>query len=269
MKKWFCSVFLLVAGLAWAHPELESQIESLTQQIASNPDSPANVNRYIRRGELHRLHKEWDDAIADYDKAQSLKPALSPEIKICRGQLEYDRGDYSKALVHLDEYLETNQRNDQAFALRASVWKELGRPAEAAQDLESAFTLNPNVDYCLNRTDFLESDGQDKQALTAVRAGLKSLGDLQVLEEKALDLEVKQGLWPDALKRVNRLLARAARKERLLEKLGDIYKAQDKLEPAKTAWTKALAALDRLPESQAGTDAMAELRDRLKTKLEN
>src|SRR5881394_2357479 len=62
--------FLLLDGLpAAGHAELLLQIEEITKEIAQRPTDP---ELYLRRGELRRAHLEWDEALADYQRGQTL-----------------------------------------------------------------------------------------------------------------------------------------------------------------------------------------------------
>ena len=45
------------------HGMLDAQIADATRAIAADP---GNGQLYVRRGELHRLHRDWPQALADF-----------------------------------------------------------------------------------------------------------------------------------------------------------------------------------------------------------
>src|SRR6266542_2762063 len=74
----FLRLFLLVACLAicvsaWAHGPIHEQIEEVTRHIQREP---RNAQLYLKRAELHRIHRDWDSASSDYEKARDLAPKL-------------------------------------------------------------------------------------------------------------------------------------------------------------------------------------------------
>jgi len=54
-----------------AHGDLHLQIINMDEKIAAEPKSAA---LYLRRAELHRIHREWDAADLDYAKVLALEP---------------------------------------------------------------------------------------------------------------------------------------------------------------------------------------------------
>src|SRR5262245_13656636 len=80
------SVGLLLAGclaarLACAHGDLHDQIASVTQRLQSAP----SAELFLKRGELHHAHSDYDAALKDFDRAAELDPALDA-VYLCRGQ---------------------------------------------------------------------------------------------------------------------------------------------------------------------------------------
>src|SRR5437899_764248 len=80
---------LLLAGFplsTLAHGDLHLQIEEVTKRIMQEP---RNGELYLKRGELHRAHQDWDAAQADYDQASSLNPNLTV-VDLGRGKMFLD-----------------------------------------------------------------------------------------------------------------------------------------------------------------------------------
>jgi tetratricopeptide (TPR) repeat protein len=75
--------------LAWAHGDLHDRIVALTKEIEQ---SPTNAALYFQRGECHRNHQEWKEAVADFDRVAQLDPSLK-RIDFVRGRLWLDAND--------------------------------------------------------------------------------------------------------------------------------------------------------------------------------
>jgi tetratricopeptide (TPR) repeat protein len=92
------AVLILVASAgAPAHGPLEEQIEKVTAEIARDP---TNTQLYVRRGELRRVHEEWDAALADYRRASVLAPA-DDRIDFLRGRALQEAGRPAQAKAAL------------------------------------------------------------------------------------------------------------------------------------------------------------------------
>ena len=92
-------VLVLATASALAHGDLHLQIEDATKLIAQQP---GNADLYLKRGELHRAHQDWDAAQADYDFAFNLKPSLAV-IDLARGKMFLEANWPLSALVALDQ----------------------------------------------------------------------------------------------------------------------------------------------------------------------
>lgn len=73
----------MLPSFALAHEGLHEQIVAVTAKIKLDPK---NAALYLQRGELHRLHRDWARAAADYDRASRLQPSLTT-IDLARGKL--------------------------------------------------------------------------------------------------------------------------------------------------------------------------------------
>ena len=82
---------LLVSGaIAVAHPEIDSQIARLDAEIADRPQEP---ELYLRRGELHRIHRSWAAAEADFLAARKIDAGLAA-VDFHLGRLQLETGRY-------------------------------------------------------------------------------------------------------------------------------------------------------------------------------
>ena len=65
----FC---LCHGAAAHAHGDLHEQIEEVSAAIAQAPSAAL----FLKRGELHRAHRDFEPALADYDDAELLEPEM-------------------------------------------------------------------------------------------------------------------------------------------------------------------------------------------------
>src|ERR1044072_4046173 len=110
------------AHSARAHGDLHDRITNLTAQIKV---TPTNAALFFERGELHRLHREFPEALADFDRVQQLDPKLT-KVHFCRGNTLFDAGDPKAALPPLTRYLNMATNDAGALAVRARVYVQLG-----------------------------------------------------------------------------------------------------------------------------------------------
>ena len=130
---------LLVALLALpavvcAHPELQEQIDLVSIQIETDA---GNAGLYLKRGNLHRRHQDWEAAYRDFVRARDLDPDL-PDVDWLEGRTLVDAGRYQEGERLLNGYLATVPDNVSALQTRARARSSLGRHLEAASDYGSA-----------------------------------------------------------------------------------------------------------------------------------
>jgi tetratricopeptide (TPR) repeat protein len=253
----------LLPGLAAAHGDLHHQIAALTERIARDP---GNADLVLRRGELHRQHRDWPAALADYDRAASLAPSLTV-VDYLRGLVWLESGAPEAALAALDRFLARQPDHANAHLTRARALRRLGRPREAADAFGRALELvvRPTPDHYLERARALADAGDLDAALAALDDGLARLGRVASLEIAAVDLDVQRERFQAALARLDRTAAAASpasmvRRASILERAG-------RREDARAAYTAAAAALDRLPESRRHTRDAAALTQEIHSAL--
>ena len=69
----------------------------MTEQIKQNPN---DASLYLKRGELHRDHRDWSAALADYDVAIKLDPERI-EVELARGKMMFDAGWFEGRILFL------------------------------------------------------------------------------------------------------------------------------------------------------------------------
>jgi tetratricopeptide (TPR) repeat protein len=269
MKLISLSILLLITFPHWAlaHGDLHLQIEEVTKRILQEPK---NAELYLKRGELHRAHQEWDAAQADYDLAQAFNPGLKV-VDLGRGKMFFEANWPLSAMVALNRFIAHYSNHVDALVTRARTLVKLGRRIEAAQDYSQAIAsaAQPQPEMFLERAQALTAEGEAyiEQALKGIDEGINRLGPLVVLQLYAIDVEVKEKHFDSALGRLERVAAQSPRKETWLERRAEILQQAGRPREAIEAYQAALKALDTLPPSRRQVPAMIELEKRVRLAL--
>ena len=261
----FAALLLLVAGGACAHGPLLEQIEKLTAEIARDP---ANAQLYIRRGELHRVHEEWDAALADYRRASKLSPE-DDRIDFLRGRALQEAGRAGQAKTALDAYLSQHPGNSEALVARARALRALGDYRAAVDDYARAIERNPrpDPDLYLERARAELATRESAHALAGIDAAIARLGPIPALQLFAIEVDMQQGRIDDALQRLDTVAARSPRKETWLARRGELLAQAGRPDEARSAYAAALSAIEALPPGARQTRAIADLEGRVRSAL--
>jgi predicted Zn-dependent protease len=258
----------LLPSLAQAHEGLHEQIEAITAKIKRDPKNPS---LYLQRGELHRLHRDWSRAAADYDSAERLRPALTV-VDLARGKMFFDSGNFHRAKVTLDRFLDRQPKHYEGLVTRARVLAKLGSSAEAARDFSAALENSavPEPELYLERAQVIGTDkaGID-DALRGLDEGIKRLGSVVTLQLAAIDLEARRRSYDGALHRLDLITAQSERKESWLVRRGEILKMAGRDEEARAAFNAALVAIESLAAGPRQSRATAALELRARAALQH
>jgi predicted Zn-dependent protease len=251
-----------------AHGDLHEQIRAVTEQIAKDPK---NSELYLKRGELHRAHQEWDEAQADYDHALALNPGLTV-IDFTRGRMFLEANWPRSAKVCLDRFLRKHTNHVEGFTARARTLVKLEKPLDAARDFTTAIGFAPTgrPELYIERAQALASAGDKHyaEALRGLDEGIERLGPLVTIQLHAIDLELRRKQFDAALGRLEKIAVQSPRKETWLARRGEILQQAGRPDEARAAYEEALKALNTLPSARRNVPAMAELERRIKAAIE-
>lgn len=257
----------LLAGSCWAraHGDLHERIVALTKDIEQ---SPTNATLYFQRGELHRIHREWTNALADFDRAVKYDPSLS-RVEFCRGRLWFEADEPEKALVSLDRYIARQTNDVEAFAVRGRAHARVRSFREAASDFTHAIALVPSgsPELYIERAHALNALGAKPEALRGLDEGIRRMGPLVTLELPAIDLEVDLKRYDAALARIEVVMSRLPRKETWLVRRARVLAAAGRKEEAQAAYCAALKAIESLPRTHRYSRATIELEATIRSAL--
>lgn len=255
--------------LAWhspasGHGELHDRIAELGAQIDRHPD---DATLYFRRAEMRRLHQEWTEAEDDYRKAATLNPNLAA-VRLGRATLRLDCGHPAEAEKLATDYLREAPGQSDGLLLRARARAAQGRVNEAARDYDDSLASQPTAtpDVYLERAALLASAMPPRraEALRGLEEGLRRLGPLLTLQEKAVELEVADGRLDAALARIEDVLIAQPRHLEWLAKKWRLLASAGRSDEAAAARAATLSALEALPPRRRLLPAMAELERRVR-----
>jgi tetratricopeptide (TPR) repeat protein len=259
-------IFYVVAigallGKCDAHPELLAQIDELTSEIAQQPTSGV---LYLRRGEVHRLHQDWDAAMQDYEQAQR-QGADVAGVRLARGHMLLEAGRMRESRAQLDALVAEHPEIVPLRITRAQLLDQTSETAAAVDEYTSAIQLSadPRPEWYLARAQLLVQLGRRRGAVHSLDEGIGRLGPIVGLELRASEIEAQDGQTSQAAERLLRLANSSGRKETYMLRIAEIYSAgKDSVMAAKYA-DEARQAIAKLPERLQKTSATRELLMRL------
>jgi tetratricopeptide (TPR) repeat protein len=261
---WLLGVGILLSSFAHAHEGLHEQIAAITAKIKRDPK---NASLYLQRGELHRLHRDWGRAAADYDRTARLKPDLTI-VDVARGKMLFESGRFPRAKFVLDRFLSQQPNHFEGLTTRARVLAKLGSTADAIKDFTRAIAQSPEPELYLERAETtLRDEKHIDEALSGLDEGIKRLGPIVTLQLPAIELELRCQNYEGALSRLDLIAAQSERKETWLVRRGEILKLAGRDEEARAAFNAALVAIESLPPARRQSRAVTALQVRARSAL--
>jgi predicted negative regulator of RcsB-dependent stress response len=260
--------WVMAPGRVMAHGNDFEMIFALTQELAKRP---GDAGLLLERAEVYRAHGDLEVARRDLEAAIAAQPKFQPArvrlAMVCR-----DQGRLDEALRWLDEAVAAEPGQPYVRSVRSDVYRRLGRHAEALADLEAIVAskdVEPVPQLYLDRARVqLSMPKPDTNAVVAgLDQGIERMGPVPSLHLMALDLEEGSGQVDAALRRIDGLAKESSRKERWMERRGDLLARIGRVDDARRAWADAIAAIDALPERRRRTVATTELRAAIEAKL--
>ena len=256
-------------GISWPHADVELRIGALSEQISQHPEDAA---LYLRRGNLHREHRDWDAALADYDRAETLRPGWS-DLLYHRGLLWLAADRPEQALSLLDAFVAQVPDQPRAYQARAEAKVRLGRTDEAVRDYTLAIDLDPDPrpDVYLVRAKLLleQEPPHLDEALAGLDQAAARFGTLPNLTELAIQAELAAGRYDAALGRLDALGSTVASNPAWLAKRAEILEAAGRIKEARETCQKALSTIDDFPPARRDTQAMRSLETDLVARREH
>jgi TonB family protein len=96
---------------------------------------------YQKRAGAHLFNKEYDLAIAEYNKAVELN-SEDPSIYLNRGFAFLNRKNYDLAVADYDKAIELSPKESMIYFNRGDLHEKMGNPQKAIVDYQKAFELD-------------------------------------------------------------------------------------------------------------------------------
>lgn len=261
-----CTLCIPLADLP-AHTATHQRIDQLSAQIQAEPRA---VTLYLKRAELYRAHRDWDNALKDYHKVATLEPNHA-ELDFYIGRMRVESDAAHLALPHLTRYLSQHPTHNQARLNRARAYARTNQPLLGVQDLDVLLrhTSKPSPEIYIERAQLLHLAGERYHAvaLQGLTEAITRLGPLVSLVSAALDQCNHQADYRCALAFIERLPDNLKLTPKWLDRSGDLWvKLGDEVK-GKQHYQRALQAIDQLPPTRQQTNAMHTLHTQLQKKL--
>ena len=263
-------VFLVLAMPAFlvAHGDVHQRIRDLTRRIHASGGSP---ELYLKRGELHRLHRDWSSAQKDYAKAESLAQGDLPALAYLRGRMWLESDQPARAVADLNDFLTREPNHVDARLVRSRALEQLDRLSEAAADLEVALKLHtrPTPEYFLERAQLLARLGKDDDAIASLKDAVQRCGPVVSLLSYWIELESSLGRYEDALARFELLPDILQSQPAWLLRRADLLVLVNRAVAARSVLLRALEGIESLPPHRAGTKQASSLLAAIQARLES
>ncbi len=252
---------------AHAHGELEIQIGLLTQKISAATNNAGSL--YLVRGDLHREHKDWVAAEADYAQARKLDNSLP--VDLARAQLLDEQGRGREAVKLLSGFIQTSPENYKAYLARARSLAKLNELSSSAKDFERTLKLSkhPKPEYFLEYAQVLVAQNKTEEALPVLEKGLIAFPTNYALQDFALEAQLKQKNFSAAIKLSDAILKNASRKESELARQGRIFMTAGRPAEARQSFEASLQAVHALPVRLQQSPALQQLQSDLQSALDD
>ncbi len=262
------SIVGLIPLRASGHADLEFQIVEVSKEIAQNPK---DATLYVKRGELFRVHENWDAALSDFNKAAKLDPEIE-NINLFRGKTYLESGRLDMALPQLETFLNHQPNSPDGLLLRARTLAKLGRQREAADGYSRAIQalndahLDAQPEDYIDRSRALMAAGKSNlsEAIRGLDEGIAHLGQVATIQLEAIELEIKREEFDAALERVDQVYARSPRKDYCYAQRGEILTRAGRKAEAQ----KALAAIEALTPARRRAQATIDLEGQVRSAIE-
>lgn len=251
-------VCLLASAPLWAHGDLHERINQVTEEIKEDPTNPA---LYFKRGQLYFHHEEYDNSLADYDKAIEL--GLNDE------EIDYWKARLFLAIDETERGIEVITRYLSGHADDVNATRIYAKLALAAGDTETAITQFERVITLANTTlpenfmelvEVLRQTGNDERAIYWLQQGGEMLGQLYVFDVAMIAIYEQQQNYDAVIEIYNRLLANRNRKEGYYYEIAMCYNKMSDAAMTKQYLDMSHEALNRLPGHIQQTAAMLQLK---------
>ncbi len=252
---------------ALSHPDLELQIKAVTAQITADPE---DFSLYLKRGELYRLHCDYESALRDFEKFSHIDTNESV-VEFLIGRTLQESGQPEKAISNLKKFLNHNPQHSIALLVYARSLSSLNRTDEASEcfklSIKNAPVKAPDL-YIEWANIFLKPDHERfMKALDVLFKGISQLGPVISLVDHTVSLQQRSGDFASAISHIEMLPVEIQATPMWLTRRADCMRALGDLDQSDILYHQALRAIATLPHARRELPALRELKIYIDTKL--
>lgn len=143
------------------------------------------------RGFAHYRNGDWDQALADFDRAIQMQPRLADAYSN-RGNVWQQKGELQKAWHDFNQAIKLNPRHSAAFNNRANLHQANGELAEAIIDYTRSIEMEPaKATAFANRGLTFLQLGQGREAVADFKRAIELNPGLKAQLERLIRSEAK------------------------------------------------------------------------------
>ncbi len=257
----------------------QEKLAEIKAYLSDSPSlDPVQASKlWHEKGLIHQMGKEYEQAIASYDRALEFKPDKH-EAWNNRGNALDDLGRFEQAIASYDRALEIKPDYHEAWHNRGNALDDLGRLEQAIASYDRALEIKPDFhDAWNNRGNALGNLGRFEQAIASYDRALEfkpddhqawynrgnALDDLGRFEEEIASYDRALEFKPDLHQAWNNRGNALADLGRLEEAIASYDRALEIKPDYPDAWNNrgiALGNLGRFEEAIASFDRALEIK---------
>ncbi|WP_249267949.1 tetratricopeptide repeat protein [Microcystis aeruginosa FBCC-A68] len=185
--------------------------EKLAEIKAYLSDSPSldpvrASELWHKKGLIHAMGKEYEQAIASWDRALEIKPD-DPDAWFIRGFALYNLGRFEQAIASYDQALEIKPDDPDAWFIRGFALYNLGRFEQAIASYDQALEFKPDYHQAwYGRGNALGNLGRFEQAIASYDQALEFKPDYPDTWDNRGYVLTCMGRYKDALESCDRAI---------------------------------------------------------------
>lgn len=242
----------------------------MSMLIAQYPDSS---DLYLKRAKLQFQHEDFSAALEDF-KVCRKNNYLPQELFITEAKTLNALANSEEALNSINQFLENDENNVRGLRVKGHILYKAECYAEAATSFEKVIdfatdTFTDNYTEAANAWAKCGTKECINNAISVLEKGTQKLGDLVVIYEKMVDLHLKNNQEVKAIAAQSKIIEQLNRKENALYTRALLHVKNNHKEAAKQDLLAASEAINKLPHRIKNNKATNELKQNIKSKLEN
>ncbi len=261
----FFTIVLISFG-TFSHGDLDELIQHVTNKILKHPDS---AELYLSRAKFYRLHKKFEQAQDDVEKAKKLNSNI--ETRLIQAEIFLDQDSVIIASKLCEELIKDYPNSSDLYRIRSKTHEKKREFKSAISDLKKVLSLRLNIRpidiYHLIDLHHIATPDWIDSAFSILDTGRIILGHLIVFDDYEFNLAKNQKKYGRALNVADNILTKLERKEFWLFEKAIIYKLQQNTKYEKRNLILCKDAINKLPISFQQNEGVKSLTKQVNNRL--